>query len=485
MREIAGSDGRILSREECQELLRRAHALAEGGGETQIHVTSWWHGELRWGRNRVTLVTDRRNVGLVLARAVRNGVYGSVSLNQLDDRSLEAAVRAAEWQSRRRVLALRGWGYFPPFPHYEPFANAAIWSDATFGATAEARAEVARRMISRAKTAGMLSAGYLEVRAATTMAFGTEFPELRTGEHAFWEQPYVRWTQAQGSMTVRNAAGTGSGWAGLSSYDWLQIERACDELAERAVQKCIASQDPVALEPGRYTVILEPQAVADLMDVLVRSFFRELIESQGTASPWHLGFDEALRLWRTKLGMKVVDERVTIGHDPADPRLGIVMHPLEWPGPVTWIERGVLKSLGHGFRYAMEHLPGRHALRTGEISYSMAGGDVSIDEMIRTTRRGLLVSRFWNVQLLDGESLLSTGYTRDGLWLIENGQITKAVKNLRFTESPLFVLNNLEALGEAVPVFRPTRREGGYLTPAVVPAIKARDFSFTSPIDAI
>src|SRR5690606_34449647 len=76
MREIAGSDGRILSREECQELLRRAHALAEGGGETQIHVTSWWHGELRWGRNRVTLVTDRRNVGLVLARAVRNGVYG-------------------------------------------------------------------------------------------------------------------------------------------------------------------------------------------------------------------------------------------------------------------------------------------------------------------------------------------------------------------------------------------------------------------------
>jgi predicted Zn-dependent protease len=81
--------------------------------------------------------------------------------------------------------------------------------------------------------------------------------------------------------------------------------------------------------------------------------------------------------------------------------------------------------------------------------------------------------------------MLATGLTRDGLWLVENGKITKAVKNFRFTESPLFMLNSIEQLGTPVPVFRPTRREGSKLTPAIVPPLKVRDFSFTSTIDAI
>jgi predicted Zn-dependent protease len=102
--------------------------------------------------------------------------------------------------------------------------------------------------------------------------------------------------------------------------------------------------------------------------------------------------------------------------------------------------------------------------------------------MIRTTRRGLLVTRLSNVQVLDGSSLLATGLTRDGLWLIENGKITKAVKNFRFTESPLFVLNNIEQLGPAVPVFRAT---GLAPMPAMVPPIKTRDFSFTAMVDAV
>jgi predicted Zn-dependent protease len=122
------------------------------------------------------------------------------------------------------------------------------------------------------------------------------------------------------------------------------------------------------------------------------------------------------------------------------------------------------------------------------IGYRMSGGKTSVEEMIATTRRGLLVTRFSNIRTLDGTSLVSTGLTRDGLWLIENGKITKPVKNFRFTESPLFMLNSIEQLGEAVPVFRPVEDpyERDYpLTPAIVPAIKSRDFSFTSTIDAI
>src|SRR5581483_10593816 len=145
---------------------------------------------------------------------------------------------------------------------------------------------------------------------------------------------------------------------------------------------------------------------------------------------------------------------------------------------------GVLTSLAFQREYALTRLNGNAAHR-GMTGYRMSGGTTSIEEMIRTTKRGLLVTRFWNIRGLDPASLLSTGLTRDGLWLIENGQITKAVKNFRLTESPLFVLNSLDELGPPVRVFRPTKQPGGELTPAIVPPVKARDFSFTSTIDAI
>lgn len=116
----------------------------------------------------------------------------------------------------------------------------------------------------------------------------------------------------------------------------------------------------------------------------------------------------------------------------------------------------------------------------------MSGGTDTVEQMISDTARGLLVTRFWGISLLEYNTLLLTGMTRDGLWLIENGKISKAVKNFRFTESPLFALNQVEQLGVPVPVFNPVKSpyDAG-LTPVVVPALKVRDFSFTSTVDAI
>jgi predicted Zn-dependent protease len=108
----------------------------------------------------------------------------------------------------------------------------------------------------------------------------------------------------------------------------------------------------------------------------------------------------------------------------------------------------------------------------------MSGGDTTLDEMIRTTKRGLLVTRFSDINILDGQSLLLTGITRGGLWLIENGRISKAVKNLRFADSPLLLLNSLEQMGRPVPVFRPD-------APMVVPPLKARGFNFNRLVDAV
>src|SRR4029077_3412995 len=132
----------------------------------------------------------------------------------------------------------------------------------------------------------MLSAGYLEVRGASHMTLSSERPE---GPYAPWDTPYVQWTQAQCSMTVRDATGTGSGWAGLSGDDWTAIDSAA--LAQRALEKCLASQHPVAIEPGRYTLILEPQAVAGLLEVLVATMLRDEAESLSSNSPWKLGYD--------------------------------------------------------------------------------------------------------------------------------------------------------------------------------------------------
>jgi predicted Zn-dependent protease len=446
---------RFLSKDQCQALATRAMGFATGGGDTSLFIDTWWSGEMRWGRNRVTLGSDRRNNELTVSRNIR-GAGASARTNQIDDTSIQSAIQAAE-----RALA-----YHPTSPediedpavHFD-YLTPAIWSDRTFALGAAERAAVARKLIEPAEQAGMISAGYIEVRGAGQALI-----------HSSGEPLYAPYTQAQCSMTVRDPQGTGSGWAGLSSYDWGKIDGAA--LAQRALQKCLASRNPVGIEPGRYTVILEPQAVHDLVQFVVMKFDRRSYAEQGNHT-------FALRPFFSKLGLKVADSRVTISHDPMHPDLGVV--PFTSSGepvrPVTWIDHGVLTALSTDREYALQWLH-RNLGYPNTFAYQMSGGETSVEEMIATTKRGLLVTRFSNISLLDPTSLLYTGVTRDGLWLIENGKISKAVKNLRFTESPLFVLNSIAQMGTPVPVFSPD-------APAIVPPLKVDDFSFTATIDAI
>jgi predicted Zn-dependent protease len=454
---------RILSREECEAIAQRIERVASAGGETEVRVQSWWAGELRWARNRVSLAGDRRNIMVQVLRTVW-GAVGSATTNQLDDVSLEATVRAAERAAWLGIAAPRD--FEKPRPPFE-YAKTTIWSDVAYGQTAPERGAAARLAIDSAEAAGMLSAGYLAVRAQSLSHFPPEGPSV-----------YAASTEAQCSMTVRDPRGTGSGWAGSSSYDLKQVD--AEALARRALEKCLAARNPVALEPGRYTVILEPQAVHDLVSLITQqgALSRQFPEQSGSG-PFVAGYDNALKLWRSKLGLKIVDERITISHDPSDPQLGVVpFNENDEPyRPVKWVDRGVLTALSDSRDYA---LPTRNEALgyPNSRSYRMSGGEMSVEQMIKTTKRGLLVTRFSNIRILDQNSILSSGLTRDGLWLIENGRITKAVKNLRFTESPLFVLNNLEQLGIPVPVFCPGIQ-------VIVPPLVARDFSFTSVIDAV
>ncbi len=437
---------------------------------TTILIEGWWNAELQWARNKVSLAGDRRDLWVTVTRVV-GGNSGTIKTNQYDDVSLEAAVRAAE-----RAAVISPLHVIPQMPVEEPtFPSPVvkIWSDATANVTIEQRAQLAKQLTELSEPNGFLSAGYMEMRAAEAASFDSEGQQPGTLQ-------YQAYTQSQCSATVRHPKGVGSGWAGLSSYDWSSINGAA--LVTRAVEKCQASLNPVAIEPGRYTAILEPAAVVAMTDVVMNSM-RDRTFAEGPGNPWTLEYDQSLNIWRSKLGLKVIDERLSFTHDPQHAELGVLTEP--GLAPISFITNGVLNSLPYTRSYALRYL-GKNTGNLYRPSYTMTGGDTSMEEMISSTKRGLLVTRFWGVGVIIPNSLLCTGVTRDGLWLIENGKISKAVKNFRFTESPLFMLNQVVQIGAAERVFHPnTNPYTAALTPAIVPALKVNDFSFTSTIDAV
>ncbi len=476
------ADERFLSQSACEAIIARVRGFTRDGGRTMVVVKSWANGELRWARNRVNLASDRRDVSVSVWRGFAGG-FGRTGTNQLDDMSLEALVRSAEWKAKNDDPQ-NGLHDNVLLPAKLPFPETTIWSDATYAVTAETRGALARMLTEDAEAKGMMSAGYVEMRAGS-QAIWSDIRQTGWYESHTGDMRYDRLTQAQCSMTVRHPKGRGSGWAGLSSYDWAAVDGAA--LAKIALEKCLASLDPVRIEPGRYTVILEPQAVYTLVDMLLdrRAYDRNPAEKNPSPrGSFALGYDHALDIARSKLGLQVIDERITISHDPIDPLLGVV--PQAGLEPVNWITNGVLTALGEKDH---SHARADRRILTGDLfrpSFRMSGGTTSIAEMIKTTQRGLVITRLSNVQMLDGGSILGTGITRDGLWLVENGTVTKAVQNMRFTESPLFVLNQVEQLGVPVPVFSPVSAPTAFsIGSAIVPPIKARDFSFTSTNDAV
>jgi predicted Zn-dependent protease len=451
---------KFLSQDASLRLAQRVMGFARGGGETSIQLYTEWNGHLRWARNRVSTTGDVLNVIVSVTRDIR-GASASYVVNQTDDTALQAAVQYAEW-----FLTTRPTYQNIPEPTYdEPYLKPKIFSEATYGLDAAARSDAAQQLMAHAEEANTLSAGYIEAKAA---GFGV----YRSSGF----NRYYPFTTAQYSVTVRDPKGTGSGWAGVDFSDWNRID--APRLTAVALDKCLRSVNPVAVEPGRYTAILEPQAVADLLvPLLERALDRNSVEhgygpfAYQTMGPGGVGV--------SKIGQQVFDRRVTLTADVMDPDLGWV--PFDFTGepykPATWVKDGVLVDLAYRHRYATQHL-GVDSPLLNRGAIRMSGGTATIDEMVASTERGLLVTRFDDINILDGSSMLLSGYTRDGLWLVEKGKIAKPVKNFRITESPMFVLNNIEQMGTPIRVFHPS-------APMVVPPLKVQDFSFSALSDAV
>ena len=471
---------RFLSQDACRDLMERLKRLTAGQGEVFINVQSTWTGNVRWARNAIISSGDTTNHNIMVQRA-EDGASAYIQINRLDDDSLRAAVAYLE-----REMGFKSTSqYSSPQRKSEKYLENNIWSDATYNLDAAARAEIQRQLVEPALAEKLLSAGYLEVQATGN--------GVANSDGLFAYQPTTR---AQYSVTVRNSTGTGSGWAGVDNLDWRKIDSK--KISAVALDKCKRSADPVAIEPGRYDVILEPQAVADLMYFVITSLQRRPAESgQG---PWadrpaqasgggglivgaNGAFDDGEGGGgggggNSKIGQLVLDRRITISADPTDPEMPFL--PFWYDGspnqPVTWIKEGVLKELSYDRWYAVQMLNKPNPLNN-MYALRMSGGTTTLDEMIASTDRGLIVTRFDNVRLVDRDSLLLTGTTADGLWLIERGKITHPVKNFRFRESPLFAFNNLESLGVPMRTLK--------YQPTIVPMAKVLDFSMTSLADAV
>jgi predicted Zn-dependent protease len=381
--------------------------------------------------------------------------HAVVTTNDLSDESIRRAVEQSERMARLAPDDPEAMPELSP-QQYVPVTS---WFERTAALTPEDRARAAKVALDLARAAGDLhAAGYLEAGMASS-ALGN-----KSGLFAYQQR-----TRSNYTLTVRSTDGTGSGWAAADHPDWAQVD--VRRVAERATEKARLSRNPVAIEPGRYTVILEPQAVGDLVQ-LVANYAAARTADEGRSPFVKAGGGN-------KVGEKIADERVTLFSDPADPQL--LAQPFDGDGlPLgrqVWIENGVLKQLYYSRFWAKKQ--GKSA--TGApSSLKMAGGTASLDELVRGTQRGVLVTRLWYLREVDPRTILYTGLTRDGTFLVENGKITKALRNFRFNESPLFMLNNLDALGQ--PERLAGTEAGGDV---VMPALRVRDFNFTSLSEAV
>jgi len=442
----------VISREDAQSLVERTVKLSTADA-VRVSVSSSRETNLRFADNQMSTSGVTTNTTIRI-QSVFGKRKASVVTNDRSDDGLRRAVTQSEALARLAPEDPEYLGEIGP----QQYATVNAWFDATADLTADDRAKAALSALAPARAGKELTvAGFIICNAGAT-AIGNS-----AGLFA-----YHRATSANYTLTARTNDGTGSGWAGMENNDWTQLD--VQAVADRAIDKARRSRNPVAIEPGRYTVIFEPEATANLVGLMGNAFQARSADEGRSAFSKPGG---------TRLGEKIVDERVSLYSDPADAL--IISAPFDGEGlPVaqqTWIKNGVLQQLAYNRFWANK----QGKTPTGNASsVRMTDGADTMESMIASTARGVLVTRLWYLRPLDARTLMYTGLTRDGTFLIENGKIARSIKNFRFNDSPLFMLNNLEGVGRSV------RTAGGDGGPAVaMPPIKVRDFNFTSLSDAV
>ncbi|MGI4886847.1 MAG: TldD/PmbA family protein [Janthinobacterium lividum] len=439
----------ILSQPDAQALLKQVLGYSTAD-ECEASLNGRTSGNIRYARNGVSTAGAQDTVSLAVEARFgkRSGV---ATCNEFDEATLRRCVQRAEEIAR---LA-------PESPEYVPLLGPQTYlqppSAAPTVLSPAARAQAAADSINLCAAKNLTAAGFLDG--------GTSFRALRNNKGL---DAYQQSTNTDFSVTVRTADGRGSGYAIADVTDAAKLNAKA--LTQRAADKAAGSLNAKAIEPGKYTVILEPAALMAGDDL---SLLGGLLYGLDARSA-----DEG-RSFLTKKGggnrkgEKLFDDKVTIYSDPMNAE--VPGNAFDGDGLPTqrmsWVEKGVVKNMLYSRYWAQKNNVPATPFPSGFI---MSGGTQSTAELIKGTAKGILITRLWYIREVDPQTLLYTGLTRDGTFYIENGAIKFPIKNMRFNESPIIMLNNLEAIG------RPQRLAG-----CLVPPLKIRDFTFTSLSDAV
>jgi len=441
-----------LNQEEAKRICDRVLGFSKAD-ECSVAISGTREGNIRFARNSVSTagLTEDQTLNVTVAFGKRQG---TASINEFDDKSLERAVRRAEDIAR---LAPENPEAMPLIGKQD-FKSSGTYFASTAAIDPDYRAEVAAQSIGAGRKNKLVTAGFFND--------STGFETIANSKGVFGHREF---TGLDFTCTARTEDGRGSGWVTRSAVDAKRFDAR--EAIEVAMEKALRSVDAKALEPGRYTVILEPAATSDILGRMFGAFgARQADEGRSFLAKKGGG---------NRLGEKLFDEQVNVWADPWDK--DVPVSPWDSGSMLArqrtdLIKDGKVASLDYSRFWAQKN--GRApTARHGNMI--MAGGSKSLEELIAGTKKGIVVTRTWYIRQVDPQSLLLTGLTRDGTFYVENGKIRYPIKNFRFNESPVTILNNVDELGKPVVV------GGGGGFEMVLPAMRIRDFNFTSLSDAV
>src|SRR3954468_1948919 len=485
----------MYTREEAKALTDKVIALGTTAkaDSTEVNLTGGERSGTRWANSSIT--TNLVQYDRQITATVRFGQkQGNANTRDFTDAGLQKMVNDAVADAQKandnpNLPALTGPQDYIP-------VEGALPSVIAYGPAERAR--MVKDSIDLAEKMGVLGAGFIPKNDVTTCTANSKglFAYYRSADTGF-------------SLTCRMPDGSGSGWAGTTGVKDV-VNMDAKALTNVAANKALKSRKAKAIEPGRYTVILEPRANARFLSLLLGIFNPNgggfggggggggFLPGAGgppggappDAPPGAGGGgggggggglfaggpgSPASFMANKKVGDKLFSDLFTLKSDVGNQ---ILRQTTIGPNnvaakPVTWVEKGILKACG----------PNQGANTNQTLV--MEGSNLSIEDMVKQTRRGLLITQFWYIRGVPSQEqpLLNTGMTRDGLFLIENGEIVSPVQNFRWNMSPIVAYSNLTLVGKPVPMDMGEAFGAG--NAGLIPPVRIEEFYMTSVSPAV
>jgi PmbA protein len=446
----------MMGREACLGLLERM-VQESSADQTEVLLLTEDSSLTRFTQSNVHQHVAERN-GTLILRVVLGKRIAVVTTNILSSSSLEKTLQKAISLAKLQHPN----NEFISLPEPKPIAEVDTYSKTITSLTPNKKVKMVKDIFNLVRGMGFKASGAFsngEVELAVVNSLGVE--------------AYQKYSDLFLHLIVED--GKSSGYTSFVSrdVDRLDIKRLTEETIEK-----VSKREPIQIEPGEYEVILEPYAVSELLSFLGYLGFHAL------------AVQEDRSFFCNELGKKMVNEKVTIYDDGLDPK-GLQI-PFDFEGipkqKVTFFEKGVAKgvtydsftagregkdSTGHG-------LIAPNTAGPIPINLFMEGGESSLDEMVRSVRKGIYVTRFHYINVVEPMKAVITGMTRDGTFLIEEGEIKRPIKNMRFTESILRALSRVSAISKDRRICSEgTVYSRRFVTGTVVPTIKVDGFSFS------